>query len=154
MPSGISAWRFHSLWKSPILIVETTRLQLKLEFYLLCSEATKVPLRFSESIFTFFKKNKKIKKKKKNPNHLQDKKEKSQPEKKKKITSGCDRKDGSATTADGLQFQGRRRGQKSLIQIKNQEICMENRHRARSLADRSVGGVHSVPTKLRPHLFA
>jgi hypothetical protein len=64
MPSGISAWRFHSLWKSPILIVETTRLQLKLEFYLLCSEATKVPLRFSESIFTFFKKNKKIKKKK------------------------------------------------------------------------------------------
>lgn len=43
---------------------------------------------------------------------------------------------------------------KALIQIKNQEICMANRHRVRSLAGGRVGGVHGAHAELRPQLFA
>lgn len=53
-----------------------------------------------------------------------------------------------------LSFSRQEAWPKALIQIKNQEICMENGHRARPLAGGAVGGVPRALVELRPLLFA
>lgn len=77
----------------------------------------------------------------------------SQP-KKKKLPQDAIGKTAAPPPHTWFSFSRQEAWPKALIQIKNQEICMANRHRVRSLAGGRVGGVHGAHAELRPQLFA